>query len=372
MRAGKEIIKEVAEQPTDNNPWDKLKEIDFTGDSQPQPEPVAQKKSLEVAVQEIRELTDWQAKAKRENPDGLADAIAQDAAINTAKEHERQAAREGAARYKELSSTADARQQRKLELRLLQEEKARSKKYRIKQKFGIQDRQMTDWRRELGEIEALEQEKISLACSGYSDENNVERKLAAIGADTHEQEETFVNSFVQPLEKEQKKELLNFDNLAKLSTREYLNLWKGLNPYYVSHVTRQGYRDHVGIAYHTASVGEFHNGCKQILGGDKRLHSVWETATGTGMSSVGEKGTVDKYLERRIQLPEQAPDELLEGDLDEKTLASYLGGMHNILNQPDGYWQDRTSVHFLANAVGDKLYGAEKRKSASSRRRRSQ
>lgn len=361
MHASKEGIKEATEQPADNNPWDKLREVDFAGEfqSQPEPEQVKQEKNPEAAAREIRELTDWRAKAERENPDGLADAIAQDTAINTAREHERQVARNGVARYEELSSTTGARQQRRRELQLLQDEKAGSKTYRLKQKFGIQDRQMTDWQRELGEIEALEREKISLAYSGYGNEESVERRIAAIGADTHEQEETFIDSFVQPLEKEQKKELLNFDNLAKLSTREYLNLWKGLNPYYASHATRQGYRDHTGTVYHTAGLGEFHDGCKQILNSDKRLHSVWETATGTEMSDVGKEGVVDKYLEHATKLSEWIPKDLLEGELDEAALASYLGGAHNILNRPDGYWQDRTSIHFLANAVGDSLYGAE-------------
>ena len=216
------------------------------------------------------------------------------------------------------------------------------------------------WNDELSQIKKRQQESIDLAYSGYAaNEDAIQARINAIGNETHVKEETFINSFVTPLEKEQKRELLTFDNLAKLTTMEYLNLWKGLNPYYLSHVTRQGYRDHVGMVYHIAGKGEFHDNFKNIMNSDKKLHSVWESATGKGMSDVGDETAVDRYLQQKTFLKNGVPESLQDGELDEGALAAALGGMHNILNQPDGYWRDRTSVHFMANAIGDKYYGAE-------------
>lgn len=80
------------------------------------------------------------------------------------------------------------------------------------------------WNDELSQIKKRQQESIDLAYSGYAaNEDAIQARINAIGNETHVKEETFINSFVTPLEKEQKRELLAFDNLAKLTTREYLD-----------------------------------------------------------------------------------------------------------------------------------------------------
>ena len=54
---------------------------------------------------------------------------------------------------------------------------------------------------------------------------------------------------------EEKKAELTFEKMAELSTEEYLELWKHLNPFYVTHVTRQGVRDHNSMIYHSGGMG---------------------------------------------------------------------------------------------------------------------
>lgn len=47
----------------------------------------------------------------------------------------------------------------------------------------------------------------------------------------------------QPLSNEQKRELLKPEVLASLTTEEYIALWRRLNPHFLTHVTRQGFKE---------------------------------------------------------------------------------------------------------------------------------
>lgn len=340
------------------NPWEGLRGVEFAGDSEEEQEKEERERNAEKGAQELRELTNWRAKAEREDPQGFAEAVAKDAEINVKKEQARQEVTDGWARYQELESKADEIIERRTELKGLREEKQRSKLYKFKTKIGMQDRQMAAWEQELDQLDEQDKERFALVTRGYGSEESVEARLDGIGEDSYEHEEDFVDKFVSPLEKEQKRELLKFDNLAKLSTREYLDLWKGLNPYYLSHVTRQGYRDHTGMAYHTAGFGEFQDDFRKIIGGDGRLHSTWEMATGEGMMQVKDADAVEKYFETTGVLTKKLSS-VRDEDLDSDGLAKVLGGAHGVLNKPDGYWQDQTSVHFMANAVGNEKYGGE-------------
>lgn len=339
------------------NSWDTLKEVDYLGDTITGRDNGL---SAEKAANRLRELMDWKAKAKLKDPEGLAEAISIDERENLKRHQAKQKIYDGVKRYKELQAGSEALLRRLGELLELQHTRVRDFGYRVKQKLGLRDSRMEKWNDELSQIEDQRQELIHLGGSGYGgDEGAIQARINAIGDDTHDKEFAFVNSFVTPLEKEQKKELLNFDVLAELSTREYLDLWKGLNPYFLSHVTRQGYRDHTGMIYHTAGLNEFQDNFKNIIGSDKKLHSVWESATGRGMSEVGDEVSVDRYIQSDPYLQDELGRIPQGEDLSENNLAAALGGGHNILSQPDGYWRDKTSVHFMGNAVGDEYYGAE-------------
>lgn len=74
------------------------------------------------------------------------------------------------------------------------------------------------------------------------------------------------------LTKEERANVLSPEVLATLSTEEYVALWKRLSPHYVSHVTRQGYRENY-FTYHSKGLGEFHDGFKGILENGKDIKS---------------------------------------------------------------------------------------------------
>lgn len=176
------------------------------------------------------------------------------------------------------------------EIEKLQAARRKSWISRVKRDLGLKDRKLMDLKQKAEEIQAkIEEstvEEARLTSSGFATEERMQQKLDAIGGDLHENEENFVEKNIAPLEKEQKKELLKFDNLAKLSTREYLDLWKGLNPFYLSHVTRQGYRDHGTLVYHTAGMGEFHDGFTGISkmltpsSAELKLCIIWDIWSG--------------------------------------------------------------------------------------------
>lgn len=286
------------ERENNANPWDILREVEYAegagaGNDGSGVEKVV---NIEVAVRKLRELTDWRAKAEAKDPEGLARAIAIDKQENAKKYHKKREIQDRVRRYRELEAGQEALYQRQRELRTLQNKRAHSLGYRIKQKLGLPDWQMDKWDEELAQQEAQRQELVELAGNGYGVEETIQKRIDAIGDDMHTEEEAFVNNSITPLEKEQKRELLKFDILAKLTTKEYLDLWKGLNPYFCSHITRQGYRDHNGMAYHSAGVGEFQDGFKMIMNSDKKLHSVWELITGKGASSVDDDASVEDYL----------------------------------------------------------------------------
>ena len=140
-----------------------------------------------------------------------------------------------------------------------------------------------------------------------------------------------------PLTPEQKKEELTFDKLSKLSTDEYLTLWLRLNPYYVSHVTRQGIRDHT-CGTHMAGVGEWHDGLTEVLK-DKKIVPPLAIRMGT------------------------------KGNIDKENVASYLSKYGKNIGNPrekskilqaiNEDMADRGSIHFMCQDVGDNQYGAE-------------
>jgi len=83
-----------------------------------------------------------------------------------------------------------------------------------------------------------------------------------------------------PLTNAEKRELLKPELLAELSMDEYIALWRRLNPHFLSHVTRQGFRDHNAMAYHFVGLQEFHNGFVLVLEDGKMLRPPMAYYTG--------------------------------------------------------------------------------------------
>ncbi len=130
--------------------------------------------------------------------------------------------------------------------------------------------------------------------------------------------------------------------LSTLSLEDYTLLLTRFPSQMVTHVTRQGVRDHTGGVFHFAGTGEYWDGFKQILesGELKNFMSLYVTED-------AKREGVAKLLKFDELTKEEAIDR--------------LNDMCDIPNQRyDGSLSDRTSVHFAAEEVANAHYGAER------------
>src|SRR3989338_2365862 len=149
-----------------------------------------------------------------------------------------------------------------------------------------------------------------------------------------------------PLTNEEKREMLKPEVLAELSTEEYIALWRRLNPHFLSHVTRQGFRDHNAMVYHSAGLQEFHNGLVSVLEDKKILRPP--IAVREGLRSRDETA-VRKFLE----------DWVLKGENEEEAKDRFNALLHKSLATAPKY-PDQTAVHFATQIVADGYYGGER------------
>jgi hypothetical protein len=75
---------------------------------------------------------------------------------------------------------------------------------------------------------------------------------------------------LSPMDKE---ELLKSELLSNFSLDQYVRFWKNLSPFYLSHVTRQGFRDHNAMIYHSNGMNEFSSGFMDVVNDDFLLKS---------------------------------------------------------------------------------------------------
>lgn len=148
-----------------------------------------------------------------------------------------------------------------------------------------------------------------------------------------------------PFTPEELGEVFKPENLATLSTEEYILLMRRFPSEMVTHVTRQGVRDHAVGMDHTAGIGEHQNGFVDMLadGEMKSFLGIYlkEGVTRTGIKKLMTRlsGKFGKDEDARIILEQLSTEG--EGEIVEK-------------------WADRTSVHFAAEEVADDLYGSER------------
>lgn len=133
------------------------------------------------------------------------------------------------------------------------------------------------------------------------------------------------------------------EHLASLSLEEYVLLMKRFPSEMVTHVTRQGIRDHTGHIFHNSGQGAFHNGFKNMIR-DGKLRSPM----GVHMVEVVKRETMEKYLE-------------LDRFEDENQALEYFLNKLNPRKQEDaGGYADAMAIHFAAEEVPDEYYGSER------------
>lgn len=157
----------------------------------------------------------------------------------------------------------------------------------------------------------------------------------------------------QPLTKEEKIQFLKPEYLSELSTEEYMQVWKRLHPNFVSHVTRQGYRENSWMS-HKKGLHKFNDSFVELLRGGKEL-----------ASKMGRDGIRTPADARQSSLTflENIDFEKIEKD-------SYGNELHpnpwKKLKEHLTYtWAnaekipDELAVHLASNHVLDQMYGAE-------------
>ena len=151
-----------------------------------------------------------------------------------------------------------------------------------------------------------------------------------------------------PLTNQEKRDLLKPEVLAQLSTDEYVALWKRLNPHFLTHVTRQGFRDHTGndiMVMHTGGLEEFVNGFVGVMQNGKSLVPV---LTMEGVTQANEVD-IEMYLSRHVLQKENRED----AENVFKSIFVYdREGMAP-------YYPDKSAMHFAAQKVSDRYYGGE-------------
>lgn len=319
------------------------------------------KVSEKEAFEKIKNILDDRARAEREDPMGLYDAVEADLKIQRQASEEVACLKDDRNRYLELSGQVEVQSSAMASLKIEKEKRQRQWMYKIKQLFHLKDKKIEELDSRINEIESLFKEIQDLLGEGANDPEQVQVRIEKAKAKENygENQKEFLRKFETALPKEDKLELLKPEVLKGLSTEEYLSLWRRLNPHYVSHVVRQGVRDHNAAWFHSAGMGEMHDGFKNILKSGKQLKSALDLESGCVPTELlNNEKKFNSFMEKSY-FSKGIPEQLFDGDINAQTIANVKGGGHSILKQPRGYWADRTSVHFMADAVGDDLYGAE-------------
>lgn len=148
-----------------------------------------------------------------------------------------------------------------------------------------------------------------------------------------------------PLTNQEKRDLLKPEALSQLTTEEYIALWRRLNPHVLSHVTRQGFRDHIGMIYHSAGLNEYHDGFTGVLEDGKLLRPPMALQ---GLKSRDET-TVKSFMSDFLQ-------EATSADQAKEMFVHFLN--KHLADAPK--YPDKTAVHFAGQSVMDGFYGGEK------------
>lgn len=216
---------------------------------------------------------------------------------------------------------------------------------RLKKLFRVKDQSTTEIQSEIEAMEAEMEEVTRQALALRGELEKFAQEQAELPDPGKMLEAYYAKMETMPLSNAEKRELLRSEVLAELNTEEYIALWRRLNPHFLSHVTRQGFRDHNAMVYHSAGLQEFHDGLTSVLRDQKLLRPPMAVRDGL---LARDDGSIRKFLEDWAL---QAEDE----EEAKKRLNAQLN--HSLATAPN--YPDKTAVHFAAQIVADGYYGGE-------------
>lgn len=337
--------------------WESLSEVEYnkeTGEAEGSGE-TAEK------VAKLKGWIDLDAIAAREDPEGLMAAEQEGETRRGRVEDCKIALAEKDGRYAEIDERREAVPAEIAEARhaleMFERKERRGVLSGMKQALGIGAKKRAELAARVEELTAerdkLWREKREIE----SERESLEQTIAGVDVDGAKRE--FLAKFETPLTPEEKKEGLDFEALAELTTEEYLKLWRRLNPFFLTHVTRQGIRDHNAMMYHSAGMGEFQEGMTGVLADGKVLRTPAEVRLGLGREVTEEN--VAKALDRMLyQEDADIEGKRARGMSDRAILDEMVNGLPvNTTIAAAEPWADKRAVHFAQLTALDDYYGGE-------------
>ena len=148
------------------------------------------------------------------------------------------------------------------------------------------------------------------------------------------------------------KEQFSEEHLKGLSVEDYALLMKRFPGEMVTHVTRQGIRDHASSFWHTAGKGKFSDGFKEMLAGGKLRSSL-----GIALQEHSKEEAMAKFLHL------DNLDDLLPNNTElsrrDKALMMYNNSFESSMATSSPF-TDRAAVHVASENVMDEMYGSER------------
>ena len=130
-------------------------------------------------------------------------------------------------------------------------------------------------------------------------------------------------------------------NLSKLAVEEYALLMRRFPGEMVTHVTRQGIRDHASTHWHTAGIGTFSNSFKDVL-----LDGRLRPALGIALQEHSKEEAIVKFLK------------LDKVNSRDEALAHLNRKFEGNLSTGEAF-ADSSSVHVASEVVMNGMYGSE-------------
>lgn len=201
------------------------------------------------------------------------------------------------------------------------------------------------------EKKALEEE-LSTPIKGRSDMDEIQTALANFYARQSKEWQVWSN---KEYTKEDIARDFSEDHLASLLMKEYVALLQQYPGHMVTHVTRQGVRDHVGMFEHTKGSGASHDSFKNMLE-SKRLHSP----LGVALSEAESFHDICEFLNGGEKLITNR-DSVNTGEDPNQSPRLLVGALKGYTNEKGGLsFHDKAAVHFAIEKVLNNIYGGEK------------
>ncbi len=193
---------------------------------------------------------------------------------------------------------------------------------------------------ELTDQQELETNEQQTTTDEINNPPEIQQAKDLLGKFYQSQKEKWANSDYST---EDIKKYFSEEHLSSLSLSDYITLLKRFPSEMVTHVTRQGIRDHLGMSfYHNTGANEYSDGFMKIIK-DGRLRSP----LGIHLIEKENKKTIAAFLE-------------LDKFSSEKEALEDLSRLTNNEKQGEpGTYVDRMAIHFATEEVANHYYGSE-------------